>query len=496
MKFDDQCAEFNPKKNSTNPGEQESLFDFLSRENSPNDSNQSSAKKGKNRFEKLFKFSKSNKPLQKSGSMIGSTYAPSINTYAPTINTSGSSYNVDQETDLASFKVVVIGGSVTGIYFSKMLESTCKKKVKITIIEPSANLYFKSASFSGIMDSTMAEYLFIPLSKVFKYSHNTIVKNSVVGVNQEYVETDDGKNIYYNALIIATGTTYPTPCSLSNPLSGGPEKIFIEYFQKIRASKSAVIVGGGSSGVELALRILKERAIENLTIIHDEPLLLNENYSESYRNKIQARIISQGAEVILNDKAKLKNEINYGYPLKGRWLASESGKMFFTDIQFDCTGPIMANSQFLKALNTSQNKIFDGEKKFVKVNRYLQIIGYDKIFAIGDVNNIDGIKCISRSRSQSNTVVETIKNWIENISENDEIRNIPPQIWGIDSNQAYISIKNNELDEEKPNKNYDPGLLNKSLVSKGNSEIELRKADDIKYYYKLLGLYLKYLGSF
>ncbi|PVU85352.1 hypothetical protein BB560_007051 [Smittium megazygosporum] len=497
MKFDDQCASFPAKKNSNK--KEESLFEFLSSENSPSPGNGSNFRKKKpNRLEKLFGKSKSNKSLGSKEIEGRMEYSPSINrsvmSYVPSVYTSQSG-NVSEHTSMASLKVLVIGGSAAGLYFTKILEKLCKKRVKITIIEPNTKIFFKSAAFSSVMDYTTSKDLFIPLEKIFHYSHNSIVHSKAVSVTDEYVETEDGKTIYYDVLVVASGSTYPIPCKMEGRDIIQTEAVFNDYFKKTIAAKNAVIIGGGPCGTELALRMLKEKAVENLTIVHDEPMLLNENYPESYRNKIQSKIISQGGNLILSDTAKLSPEKDYGYPIKGRWVSTESGKMFFTDIQFNCTGPI-ANSDFLKHLDQSKHKIIDSEKGFIRVNRYLQIIGYDKIFAIGDVNNINGIKSIQRAKDQAETVAYTIFTWINKKNEETTISHIQPKTWPIDCNQAYISIKNNEFDEVKIDPKYDSGLLNEAIVKKNAPEIQTRKVDLLKNQYKLMGFVFKGAGSY
>ncbi|OMJ24879.1 Apoptosis-inducing factor-like protein [Smittium culicis] len=456
----------------------------------------------KSRFGKLFGRGKSGSPeigdnldvgmdnMSISGkSMTQSNYSMSVFSTNLSI--------VSENTSSNAMNIVIIGCSIAGLYSSKYLEKNCGSGVRITIIEPNERLYFKPGSFSACFDTTLAPHLSIPLNKLFKYSHNKLKTDRVTKVFDDYVETENGETIYYDALVIASGGIYSCPNKMTgNDVKETTEKYKV-YFKELHRAKSLLILGGGPTGVELALRAFKEKNIEKITIVHDECMILDENYSEAYRKKIQSKLEIEGVELLLNDKAKIKKGENYGYPVKGRWLETESGKMIFSDIQVDCTG-ITASSDFMMGLNTDHNQVTDKDCGFIRVNRYLQVIGHPKMFAIGDVNNIGGLKVIERAKSQAETVATTIYQWLKQYNKgSNTITSIEPCTWSIDSEMAYLSIKNNELDEdEEDNGFHGRKLLNESMKSKVEPEIKTRKADDLKTIYKLLGLDLKNRSSF
>ncbi|OMJ23952.1 Apoptosis-inducing factor-like protein [Smittium culicis] len=498
MKFDDQCAAPPPPKINRN-----SVAFSKEEQNGYLAKGVDAEKKSlKSRFGKLFGRGKSGSPEISENleigmdnmSISGRSMTPS--SYSMSVFSTNLSI-VSENTSSNAMNIVIIGCSIAGLYASKYLEKNCASGVRITVIEPNKRLYFKTGSFSACFDTTLAPHLSVPLDKLFKYSHNKLKNDRVTKVFDDYVETENGETIYYDALVIASGSIYSCPNKMTgNDVKKTTDK-YKEYFKELHRAKSLLILGGGPTGVEFALRAFKEKNIEKITIVHDECMILDENYSEAFRKKIQSKLEIEGVELLLSDKAKITKGENYGYPVKGRWLETEAGKMIFSDIQIDCTG-ILANSSFMEGLNTDHNKVTDKDCGFIRVNRYLQVIGHPKMFAIGDVNNIGGLKVIERAKTQAETVATTIYKWLKQYNQgSNSISSIEPCSWNIDSEMAYISIKNNELDEADEDDGFHGRkLLNESMKSKVEPEIKTRKASDLKAIYKLLGLDLKNRSSF
>ncbi|PVZ98436.1 hypothetical protein BB558_005562 [Smittium angustum] len=493
MKYDDQCA---PPPKIT--GKDTTLSSSARTISSVRTTNTESGKKShKSRFVNIFGKSKSSKrDKHEDGLSARSLYSPgkSESAYSGSVFSENVSI-VSSVTASNALRVLIVGGSVSGIYLTKYLERKCGSGVKITILEQNENILLKFGAFAAAMDPTLAPHLIIGNKNMFKYSHNEVIKSTATSITPEYVETQDGKTIYYDVLVIASGSRYSSPCEIVGKGSVETKENLKTYFKYLQTSKSLVIIGGGASGIELALRVVKENLLNKITLIHDESMILNEEYPESYRNKIQKKLENEGIELILNDKAKIESGKNYGYPIKGRWLETESGKMVFSDMQVDCTGPV-GNSEFVKSLNNDLMKVVDEERGFIRVNRYLQVIGQTKIFAIGDCNNICGIKTIDRAKSQAETVSETIHNWQVQFAEGKSYLEENPQVWTIDSNEAYMSIKNNELDEVRKASSTNHRLLNEAISKKAPPEITTRKADNIKQIYKVIGVEFKNRSAF
>ena len=65
---------------------------------------------------------------------------------------------------------------------------------------------------------------------------------------------------------------------------------------------------------------------------------------------------------------------------------------------------LSANSELLKGFRG----VVD-EKGFVKVNGFLQLAGYDKIFVAGDVNNVKEEKTAQNAEEQAKIVVDNLR---------------------------------------------------------------------------------------
>ncbi|OMH83081.1 Apoptosis-inducing factor-like protein [Zancudomyces culisetae] len=451
----------------------------------------------------------------------------------------GAEASVVNENVLAvALKVVIIGFSYSGATLSAYLEKIAKYHVKIIIIEQDKEVYFTAGAHAACLDVTLAPYLEVPINeeKVFKYKHNQIIRGSVCDITDEYVETKDGKMIHYDVLVVATGSIYPPPNQFQNTTGPGmgllrkktedadtthtkTTKEMTSYFQQYLKSKTILVIGGGLTGCEFTTRIRKDANARKVTLIHDKPMLLDDSFPEKFRKKLADKLKYEGVELLLNETAAIPTDGNFGYPPKGRWVETKAGTMIFSDIQINCTGH-KGNTSFMFKNEKMFKKAVEETSNFIKVNRYMQVIGHQKIFAIGDCTNIDGIKCFDRIKKQVAAVGNSICNWaMEHVKLHLEefgddsggggggshidaaaiVDSIKLEYWHPDSDVALDSIKRNEIDQsiyftkEKwmNNENYP---LEPRITTFG--EISTRKVDDLKHFYRLLGSELESHSGF
>ncbi|OLY83648.1 Apoptosis-inducing factor-like protein [Smittium mucronatum] len=399
------------------------------------------------------------------------------------------SFETVPSTESQPYRVVILGASIAGISAAKNIVQLCKNQAKITIIEPQEKCLIKPAILSAVMDYTTVDSLIIPYNSIFSDSKNRIIRAKPVSISPTHVTLHNQSEIPFDSLIIATGLSYPCPVSPPSFSLTATNSMLKSFFIGITNSKCILVIGGGPTGCEAAERIVTEFLGKSVVLIHDRPMLLDSNYPSSYRKKLAERLIKFGVDVILNDHANIDNSPNYGYPPKGRWIETKSQKMLFSDIQINCSGG-RGNSEFLKSLSSkSSSPIIDPETSCINVNINLQVSSYNNIFAIGDVNNIDGIKNIERARSQAATVSKTIKQYVHMHLKGKDPYRIRPYAWVPDSKAAYDSLvpnsRSSPVSDSVMSFSIGSGRSKSSSSEPYYEQLSTRKLDEIKLVRKI-----------
>ncbi|PVV05268.1 hypothetical protein BB560_000217 [Smittium megazygosporum] len=382
-----------------------------------------------------------------------------------------------------SHKVVIIGGSISGVCAAKYIEDRCSSAALITLIEPQSKVFLKLGAPSGLFDSTLIQSLFVSPTSIFKLPHNVVLRNKAVSIQQDHLVMSIGPPIYFDTLIIATGCSFPPPVCYPDLDPSLTSNMLLRYFQAISKSKSVLVIGGGPTGIETCLRLLNDFPKVSVTLIHDQKMVLHDYYPEQYRKKVQSYLINSNVKLILNDSANIRSFANFGYPPKGRWIETTSGKMYFFDLQINCSG-CHGNSDFIKGSFLDYERVVDPVSKLIKVNRYLQVDQHQNIFAIGDVNNIAGLKSADRAKSQAQVVAKNISILIRSSTQPSSNPNPRFLEWTPDSNLARDSIVLNE--KQVQGEEY-PGFETELEASSSYHfhEVSLRKTDLIKKVHKL-----------
>jgi len=117
-------------------------------------------------------------------------------------------------------------------------------------------------------------------------------------------------------------------------------------------------------------------------------------------------------KVILGDRAIIDDELRASAPRQryvagNRTVKTEKGETIDADLIFFTTGG-KADSKFLA--KTFPDKV--NERGEVKVNRFLQVEGFENIFAAGDCTDIPESKQAGPLRAQASTVTANVKNII------------------------------------------------------------------------------------
>ncbi|KAH6916251.1 hypothetical protein BKA70DRAFT_1368461 [Coprinopsis sp. MPI-PUGE-AT-0042] len=190
---------------------------------------------------------------------------------------------------------------------------------------------------------------------------------------------EGGESVPYSVLVLATGNTWTGPMNYPEADFLGT-KSHLDYWRyKFGTAKNVVIVGGGVVGMELAGEIKDFYPDTEVTIIQRDSELLNGSYPARFRSAALKRVHQTGAKVILDDSVEAFE------PSSDGTVKTKKGRVVKADLVIPCAGgrpntSIISSSLGPHVLTPSGH---------VKIKPTLQVQGYPRIFAAGDIIDFD-----------------------------------------------------------------------------------------------------------
>ena len=282
-------------------------------------------------------------------------------------------------------KIVVIGGGFAGSYIARELQ----KDFNVVLIDRKDYFEFTPGILRCLVEPEHLKNIQVMHKDYFK---GQVIVGDVTKVFPDYVVVD-GEKIYYDYLVICSGSRYSMPFKEEDVAIAGRGEDVVRYYEKLGHARKVLIIGGGIVGVELAGEILWKYPGKKVVLVHSHDRLIQRcnnsasRYAGDYLRK-------RGVEIIFNERVVSRKK-NIFLTNKKREIDAE--------LVFLCTG-IKANSELLNGFKGVH------DKEYVKVNEHLQLLGYDNIFVAGDVNNIREEKLAQNAEEQAKIVIENINN--------------------------------------------------------------------------------------
>ncbi|MGI8315591.1 nitrite reductase large subunit NirB [Halobacillus mangrovi] len=284
---------------------------------------------------------------------------------------------------MENLKLVLIGNGMAGVRCIENIVKEDPAAFDITIFgsEPYGN--YSRIMLSSILqgDTTYEEIMLNPIDWYEENGIDLFTGESVIFIDKEKktIETDKGRKVPYDKLIIATGS-----CPFILPLKGADkEGVFsfrtIEDCRRMTEAansyKKAVVIGGGVLGLEAA-RGLLNLGME-VHVVHRSQYIMQRQLDEPASLMLQKELESQGMNFLLNkDSEEIVGEARV------EKIRFKDGTEITTDLVVMAVG-INPNVQLAKrsGIKTNRGIIVDG---------YLETNCSD-IYALGECAEYEGM---------------------------------------------------------------------------------------------------------
>ncbi|KAF7312590.1 FAD/NAD(P)-binding domain-containing protein [Mycena indigotica] len=164
--------------------------------------------------------------------------------------------------------IVVVGGSYAGTYLIDRLAPQVHKTHQIVLIQKNSHMHHIFAFPRISVVQGFEQKAFVPYTNAFHAApaqSTTIIQGIVKTIMADCVVLEDGQDIPYEYLVVATGTGRP-PLALTSKLDEMQTRRVLQ--QRIKEANDVVVVGGGAYGLQLAFDAKELYPTKNVTLIH------------------------------------------------------------------------------------------------------------------------------------------------------------------------------------------------------------------------------------
>ncbi|OUS79651.1 NAD(P)/FAD-dependent oxidoreductase [Rhodococcus sp. NCIMB 12038] len=293
--------------------------------------------------------------------------------------------------------VIVVGGGYCGVTTAQYLDTFAN----VTLVEERDRFVHNVGLLRGLVDAGFADDLTMPYTSAL--ARGEVVHARVVQFDGEGVELSDGRILYADFVVLATGSGYPFPAKLTGPHIYSELERLADATRDLRSAKNVLIVGAGPVGVELAGEITSAWPGKSTTIIDRADKIVPGPYSDAFRDSLASQLSDRDVRVCLGVDL-------IGLPLTPAGVhapskvESTSGEPFDFDIWFRCFGG-RPDTDYLGS--TIVQAVRDDGR--IDVEPSLQVAGYCNVFAVGDVTSVPEAKRAGVASGHARVVAANIR---------------------------------------------------------------------------------------
>ncbi|XP_070771769.1 ferroptosis suppressor protein 1 [Enoplosus armatus] len=307
-----------------------------------------------------------------------------------------------QASSVEGVHVVVVGGGFGGVAAAQQLKA---RGLGFTLIDMRDAFHHNVAALRASVQPGFAHRTFIPYAETFG---DSFVQGRVerVDTHRQTVVLEGGREIQYSHLILCTGTDGAFPGKFNTVASvQSAIQAYEDFVKQVQAADSVLVVGGGSTGVEMAAEIKTEYPDKKVVLIHSRVALADSGLLPSVRRQAKEVLLEKGVELLLGQKVSNLSELQLNVTQRNTVVTTDKGDRLTTDLIICCIG--------LKVNSAAYASSFSGclaDDGALKVNDHLQVEGFSNVFAVGDCANVNEPKMAYHAGLHATVAVSNIAN--------------------------------------------------------------------------------------
>ncbi|XP_077115388.1 ferroptosis suppressor protein 1 isoform X1 [Ranitomeya variabilis] len=276
-----------------------------------------------------------------------------------------------------SVQVVIIGGGFAGKAAASQLKSN---GIPFILVDIKEAFHHNVAALRASVEAGFARKTFISYEESFQ---NSFKQGRVSGINlqKQLVVLENNEEIHYSHLIIATGSDGPFPGKFNKATTKEKAiQVYEDLVKEVQKAKHVVVVGGGVAGVEMAAEVKTDYPEKEVTLIHSKTALADVELLPHVRETIKEILLEKGVKLVLGQRVSNLKDLTLNIVQENMELHLDKDTEVITaDLILSCTGSRINSSCYIDSFGDKVSS-----NGALKVNDYLQVEGYNNIYAVGD----------------------------------------------------------------------------------------------------------------
>lgn len=222
--------------------------------------------------------------------------------------------------------IVILGASFSGHHAARLLVSCLppRSSYRVVVIEPNSHFQFTWVLPRYCVAKGHEHKAFIPYGGYATGPEGALtwIKGRAERISQEAITIDNGEEIPYDFVLIATGASVSSlPSRVNRTEKADGMKLLQDMQDRIEVARTVVVVGGGAAGVEVATDAKSLYPDKSIVLVHPRKSVMH-RFGTGLQDKAKEGLEKVGVELILQDRVIEEAE--------GR-IKLKSGKTIYAD---------------------------------------------------------------------------------------------------------------------------------------------------------------------
>ena len=276
--------------------------------------------------------------------------------------------------------VVVVGGGYGGIAVARALDDYAR----VTLVEPKDAFVHNVAALRALVEPTWLPRIFLPYDGLLV--HGTVVRDRAVRVDAAQITLASGQRLNPGFIVLATGSSYPFPAKSDEPNTVDAVDRYRAVHANLARADRVMLLGAGAVGLELAGEIAAAWPDKHIVLVDVAEQILPGPYDQRLRDELNRQLDALGVERVMGSALTHLPDVPPG-EARAFTATTTAGTRIEADIWFRCHGITPTTGYLGDEFAAARTR--DG---YLTVTPQLQVVGFDRIYALGDIAAIDANK--------------------------------------------------------------------------------------------------------